>query len=180
MFSSIKEAWNNDPVKEMTRRINTNNIPERSQRESIYKFTDNPTYSDGGISLMSEDLVNITANDKLKNNNLSIDFSEFADTSIITPQNKCAMSKNHLSQCTDCSNKLNKIIDKKIKQKMNLLLLELNLKQNESRFDLMKYSNTSLNNKIALPESWKETLILMISILIVIYLICLITKSIRS
>jgi hypothetical protein len=198
MFSSIN-VWDHDPVKEITNKLTSGAFhkPETDPTE-IYKFSQNIA-SESSLNLLSEDMgagknigtrysscspVKFKTKKKIKKDVPSIDFSEFENTSMgettspVTPiDSKCSYMVRHMSKCRRCYDKLNKLIDKKVKEKVNDMFLDANLQQ-------LKTFNS--NRSIASPppldnksDSWKETMIIVVGAIIAILIIFLITKCFK-
>lgn len=200
MFSSIPEAWDRNPVSEITNKLKNGSF-NKTNREDIYKFK-NTEFSESGISLLSEDMLlgnnigtkfssysPVKFKNKSKINPLSMDFSEFAthstDDNIKMGDSKCSFSTTHLAKCNRCAIKLNELIDKKVKEKLNDVFLNFNLNQIQQGLGRQntEHFNTQaqpVSQSTGLPDAWKETLIIVSGALIAIFLICLITKTLRN
>jgi hypothetical protein len=225
MFSSIDEAWDNNPVKEITNKLTNGSFnKDQSNHTNIYKFKQNipdekksAINSDSGINLLTEDMSigqNFQTNfsscspiSKFKNktkssnsgsgpkNVSSVEFSEFettvnnmSTTDQITPINiagtDCSFSARHLNKCSKCSTQLNKLINKKVKEKINDIFLDINLNQIKSghlnQQPQQPLPQLQLSPQTGLSDSWKETLIIIAGAVIVIFIIFLMTKSLNS
>jgi hypothetical protein len=198
MFSSINEAWDHNPVKEITNKLTKGsfNKPDTDPTE-IYKFSQQAT-SDSTLNLLSEDMsvgrnmntrydscspVKFKTKKKIKKDVPSIDFSEFENTSATdvsptTPvDSKCSYMVRHMSKCTRCYDKLNKLVDKRVKEKLNDVFLDYNLYQLKNTPPTQPIvSQPSTDNK---SDSWKETLIIVVGAIIAILIIFLITKCFK-
>ena len=245
MFSSIDEAWDNNPVKEITNKLTNGSFnKDQSNHTDIYKFKKNISdekksaiNSDSGINLLTEDMsigqnfqTNFSSCSPVKfknkakstrtnsnsrfNNIPSVEFSEFETTigsnnmsttdkttgcsgpsgkttgcsgpsGKITPLNitatDCSFSIRHLNKCNKCSSQLNKLINKKVKEKINDLFLDINLNQIKlGQLNQQPLPQLQLAPQTGLSDSWKETLIIIAGAVIVIFIIFLITKSFNS
>lgn len=225
MFSSIDEAWDNNPVKEITNKLTNGSFnKDQSNHTDIYKFKKNISdekksaiNSDSGINLLTEDMsigqnfqTNFSSCSPVKfknkakstrtnsnsrfNNVPSVEFSEFettigsnnmSTTDKITPINitatDCSFSIRHLNKCNKCSSQLNKLINKKVKEKINDLFLDINLNQIKlGQLNQQPLPQLQLAPQTGLSDSWKETLIIIAGAVIIIFIIFLITKSFNS
>lgn len=225
MFSSIDEAWDNNPVKEITNKLTNGSFnKDQSNHTDIYKFKKNISdekkssiNSDSGINLLTEDMsigqnfqTNFSSCSPVKfknkakstgtnsnsrfNNVPPVEFSEFettigsnnmSTTDKITPLNitatDCSFSIRHLNKCNKCSSQLNKLINKKVKEKINDLFLNINLNQIKlGQLNQQPLPQLQLAPQPGLSDSWKETLIIIAGAVIVIFIIFLITKSFNS
>lgn len=171
MFSNITEAWNNDPVKEITNKLNN------STNETI-SLSDN-TISISSNNSLKNDLFPIDKDYKIlsKNNPIEYDTDKSIDlTDSIINQKKFdtnyTHNYKHLKKCDNCYNYIMNLIDTQINKRMNDIILNEKLKQ------LKLYENNSKNNIIS--HSWKDTLIIVSGIIIVIIVILLIFKTIKK
>ena len=198
MFSNITEAWNNDPVKEMTNKlINSDvfNFKEQGNKANQLRCpgmtkcedtdnsrTDNSrmdslSLSDNSISLLSE-------------NSLNSDYSSFApvdftynrkafssDASEGNPQ--CSYSIRHLKKCGRCYHRLKKLIDRKIKKKFDDIMLDEKMRQIQSANHVPVPAYQPLGS-FGLSDAWKETLIIIIGAIIALFIIFLIVRSLNK
>jgi hypothetical protein len=188
MFSSWDEAWINDPVKAMTRKLSgkpasdkkkladdsevkkfkeankspSDNLSKSDPRTDIYNF------SSPSINL-SELSINTTPYKKkfFKQNN----FSDAFDTPDFTEREElgCASVTDHLRKCDRCYAQFKKMIDRKVNDKLHDVMLF-------SNFNRQSTSTTDTQSS----DSWKETLIIVVGVVIVIFILYLITKSLNS
>uniref|UniRef100_A0A6C0LRX2 Uncharacterized protein n=1 Tax=viral metagenome TaxID=1070528 RepID=A0A6C0LRX2_9ZZZZ len=200
MFSSISEAWDHDPVMEITNKLKNDTF---SDRNDMYKFKkqkynlnslqcrgqskDNQITSlslSDGIFHSSLDKSEDIDLDSLTGFNAPINFSDhrlkksdnFSDFDTVG-NSKCSFSVKHLKKCPRCYHKLKEMINKKVDSKTKDLILDYKMKQvqnNKSQFSNMT------NTQSELSESFKETLIILIGAFIALLLIFLITKSLFS
>lgn len=222
MFSSIDEAWDNNPVREITNKLTNGsfNKDHQSNHTNIYKFKKDPPNSDSGINLLSEDMSigqDFTTNfsscsplgksletgfsnstTKVKNrpkqksinsNISSVEFSEFETTANMSTTEpvhpvgtECSFSIRHLNKCNKCFTQLNKLINKKVKGKINDIFLDINL--NQIKLGQLNQQSPPPQLQLApqtgLSDSWKETLIIIVGAVIALFIIFLITKSFNS
>ena len=219
MFSSIPDAWNNNPVKEITNKLMTGGFNKNKlDHTDIYNFKQelSESASESGINLLSEDMSvgqNLQTRfssyspvkfknkpkSKLKSNLKSnsktvpsIDFSEFetsgiTDTSMPTRpshmlDSRCSYSVKHLDKCTRCYAQLNKLINKKVKEKVNDIFLDINMSQlrmNNQPVQSQTQPQSASPTSTGLSDSWKETLIIIVGAVIAIFIIFLITKCFK-
>jgi hypothetical protein len=215
MFSSLNEAWDHNPVKEITNKLTSGEF-NKSQTDptEIYKFSSGPA-SDSSLNLLSEDMsvgqnmqtkysscspVKFKSNAKLKPKPIlkaeprnaigiepdtnSIDFSEFETTAMdetTSPvrmiDSKCTYTVRHLDKCPRCADKLNRLIDKKVKEKVNDMFLDFNL--NQLRMAHTNHQPPVSESTSSKSDSWKETLIIVVGTIIAILIIFLITKCFK-
>ena len=284
MFSTITEAWNNNPVNEMTNKLNSSKRSAEQETDvDIYNFKTeklvdksdkhtngilkhmidqqpfrvDPEISESGttstVNLLSEDVSMIGKskymsypshrNSKKKKNKLrelsgssgeyssnplSIDFSEFDDSPIggvrgdlammdsasdtinlstmsgtPTPtsyqnphkigDSRCSYSVTHLKKCDRCYNKLNRMINRMVKNRVDNLFIEANMKQLQLAA-INNHANAQTQSPVpiasitpvptglfAMPtsDSWKETLIIIIGGIIAMLIIYLIAKCFK-
>ena len=171
MFSNITEAWNNDPVKEITNKLKNN-----STNETI-NLSDN-TISISSDNSLKNDLFPIDKNYKILPKNSPIKYTDKSidlTDSIFSQENfdtNCTHNYKHLKKCNGCYNYIMNLIDTKVNKRIDDIILNEKLKQ------LKLYENSSKNNIIS--HSWKDTLIIVSGIIIVIIVILLIFKTIKK
>jgi len=217
MFSSINEAWNNNPVKEITNKLTAGSFNKtQPDHTNIYNFKSNlsdlsdpSAASDSGINLLSEDMSvgqnmqtsfrsysPVKFKSKSKSKSMpksksksilkpapisSVDFSEFETSgpTDTTPANafdsRCSYSVKHLDKCARCTAQLNKLINKKVKEKINDIFLDINMTQ--LKMNNINQPPPQVAPPTTISDSWKETLIIMVGAVIAIFIIFLITKS---
>lgn len=145
MFSSIEEAWNHNPVEEMTHRLSQGEFRKNPIDEMIYvkdrdQWKKKQERSEDSVASISLNGISDTYTNSKKskrqfssknirhyNNPLTsdVDDSEMSDFQI---SEKCIHSIRHLKKCGYCYRKLSKIIDKKVKKKCEELQLEKQLR----------------------------------------------------
>jgi len=215
MFSSIADAWNNNPVTEMSQKLSKGSF-KQSTDNHMYKLSeDSLSFSDAPLSLGTDDigmsrdrstLMSISPTPEaqtlrrlLDDDILTIDMGEFANSLessdgvnlTTTPiqkngsigDSRCSFSVKHLSKCDRCYRRLNRLINKKVKEKVNEYFVEANMKK-------LATINTQLNQSNALrypeadrspllSESLKETLIIVFGGVIALVIIYLIVKCLK-
>lgn len=163
MFSNITDVWNNDPVKEISKKIssglfnhpNCNNeyqlLQKAKQEESndkidrknnYYYLDDNDTYS---ISVAS-------------------DYKSKYKTKT---QLQCHESINHIVECKECYEKLQKKIVNRFDKKLDKIFLKNKLK----KIQKSSYKKSQI---------WKNISVIVIGILIILLFLFLIIKSINN
>lgn len=221
MFSSITDAWNNNPVTEMSHKLSKGSFAKKSD-DTIYKFNDDKS-SDPHLSLNTEDfgLSDMFANDKrdrsklmsisptpeaqtlrrlLDDDILTINMSDFenslesSDGVNLTPtpaphsrknigDSRCSFSVKHLSKCDRCYRRLNRLINKKVKEKVNDYFVEANMKKLAAINTQINQNNvlkTTDNEKNSFfSESLKETMIIIIGGVVALVIIYLIVKCLK-
>ncbi|AGF85386.1 hypothetical protein QJ854_gp396 [Moumouvirus goulette] len=215
MFSNmtdVTEAWERDPVKEMTKKINNGNFDaNRDKNKTIYKFkndskdlnslslSDNYSLSSRNslsfknspkISLDSDISSVLPSNfskhgARLKNNILNL--SEIINSDSSFTENgfdtKCEHSIKHIKKCNKCYDQLKKIVDNKVSKKMDEIILDNKLKQIQAFTPNLTQQNNPQNNpqnnhSIINTDSWKETLVIVVGVIIALFIIFLIIKAI--
>lgn len=154
MFSSITEAWNHDPVKEMTKKINNKDEQVHTSENLSLSLTDE------SISLFSEQYKTPTVkqNYKLLSNDSDTPFSN----------SDCKSSIQHLKKCLSCNNKLNTLIDKKVQNRIDKIMLDEKIKL----LDINK--NTPKDNK---SDMWKNPVLIVAVIVILILILFIIFRK---
>jgi len=179
MFSSWDEAWINDPVKAMTRKL-SGKTQESSPRTNIYDFSA-PASQSINLSELSVNTPpsnfnrSTTENSKTPYKKKKIrkrenDFSNVFDTPNFdsSPENsECLSVTNHLKNCNKCYAQFKKLIDKKVNNKLHDIMLFNNL-------------NRQPTTDIQSSDSWKETLIIVVGAVIVIFILYMITNSLNK
>lgn len=157
MFANINEIWNNDPVKETTKRLSNDSS------KSTKKIQQPINLSDASLSLISEN----TSKTDIDSDFLSFAYNNNKNDSV------CTHCTKHLSQCNICfakiSAKINDKINEKVNKKFDEMLMEHKMKQ------LQNIMNTSPNHN-NLSNSWKEIFLIIIGIIIIIFIILLVLK----
>lgn len=228
MFSHIEEAWNKDPVKQITGKLSKGAFLTNTNYSEIFNFKDHnnsnkhvdktPNSKDilsisdaNSLSLLSENTnaSNIINSDfssfapvnfdkylnkkkvekkhGIKNNR--IDYSDYdSDIDIISDylhESRCNYSIKHLRKCDRCYNKLKKLINTKVNNKFDELMLDNKMKQLQNMANIQSNMNQTLSQTIPNPQnnnhnndSWKEVLIIVIGAIIAIFIIFLIVKAI--
>lgn len=154
MFSSITEAWNHDPVKEMTKKINNKDEQIHTSENLSLSLTDE------SISLFSEQhkTPKIQQNYKLLSN----------ESDISITNSDCKSSIIHFKKCMLCNNKLNALIDKKVQNKIDKILLDEKIKL----IDINK--NNIKENK---SDMWKNPIIIFAAIVILILIMFILFRK---
>lgn len=82
MFSSIKDAWHNDPVREMTNKLKTN-YKNQSQHADLFNFNKNKNNLSSNEVNLSDESINLLSDD---NNTIDI-YSLESNNSTLAPIN---------------------------------------------------------------------------------------------
>lgn len=168
MYSNIEDAWNNDPIQEMTTKYTHKRADGDNSLEKIFKFKDNnDTISEQSAISLSK--LNTNANSINESDSLFINSNNNSENKY---NSKCLYSVKHLKKCTRCTNKLNKIIDTKMQDKLDRIILDMKMSTIQNKDVNVKKESSILNN------SGRELVIIFISIILAIILIFLIIKSI--
>ncbi|ANB50554.1 hypothetical protein [Powai lake megavirus] len=225
MFSNmtdVTEAWDRDPVKEMTQKINNGNFDANKQKNrSIYKFKNSK--NNDSVSL-SENSYSLSSRNSLSSKNQSpkniSTYSIDSDLSTISPpklskysklkfgdilnlseiinsdpgykdKTKCENTIKHIKKCNKCYDQLKKLVDMKVGKKIDEIILDNKLKQIQaftpnltqppSTTILTSTYDTNTTHKPIIrniSDSWKETLVIVIGIIIALLIIFLIIKAI--
>uniref|UniRef100_A0A6C0CBY3 Uncharacterized protein n=1 Tax=viral metagenome TaxID=1070528 RepID=A0A6C0CBY3_9ZZZZ len=164
MFSSWDDAWINDPVKAMTRKLSGK---PNSDTEPVDKIsnprTDIYNFSSPSINL-SELSVNTTPyKKKLYKRDDIFNTSDFVERD----EPGCTAVTNHLQNCDRCYAQFKKMVDRKVNDRLH---------------DIMLFSNINRQTDIntTQSDSWKETLIIVVGAVIVIFILYLMTKSLTK
>ncbi|AGC01903.1 hypothetical protein H012_gp559 [Acanthamoeba polyphaga moumouvirus] len=121
----------------------------------------------------------------LKNNILNL--SEIINSDSSFTENgfntKCEHSIKHIKKCNKCYDQLKKIVDNKVIKKMDEIILDNKLKQIQAFTPNLTQQNTPQNisqntHSVINPDSWKETLVIVIGVIIALFIIFLIIKAI--
>lgn len=141
--------------------------PDLRRDHSLDNTLSLSTYSD----ISSYAPVDFKRNKKMRYDFLDSESEPFSDS-------RCSYSIKHLKKCGKCYRSLIKLIEKKIKKKMDDVIIDMKFKQLQTQH---------LASPPALPapiistpimsDSWKETLIIVMGAIITLFLIFLIVKS---
>ncbi|QGR53897.1 hypothetical protein [Moumouvirus maliensis] len=125
----------------------------------------------------------------IKNNILNL--SEIINSDSSFTENgfntKCEHSIKHIKKCNKCYDQLKKIVDNKVMKKMDEIILDNKLKQIQAFTPNLTQQNTQQNISQNIPQnnssiinkdSWKETLVIVIGVIIALFIIFLIIKAI--
>lgn len=192
MFSGINEAWNNDPVKDITRKLSSGSFSQPSDMAKAFNVK-NTRNNLNDEKVKREHYESITLddseNDEITDASISLYSTCNSDNTPYAPVNvsykhshakksTCNFNHRHLSRCTECRNQLKKMINSNIKKRMSDILLELKLKE------LHMYGSNTNNNEThtnsIVNDNWKEVAILVMGSIIALLVIYLIIKSINK
>lgn len=222
-MTDVTEAWDRDPVKEMTQKINNGNFDANKQKNrSIYKFKNSK--NNDPISL-SENSYSLSSRNSLSSKNYQSPknistYSIDSDLSTVSPpklskysklkfgdilnlseiinsdpgykdNNKCENTIKHIKKCNKCYDQLKKLVDTKVNKKIDEIILDNKLKQIQAFTpNLTQTPSTTIltsaydayttHKPVAtnITDSWKETLVIVIGIIIALLIIFLIIKAI--
>ena len=204
MFSNISEAWANDPVKEMTDKLSKGAFGTHTNRGDIFNLKKtNPTEislsdnTSASISLFSENTINQSPFSPIrfnktnkKTNRIHHPSLRITDTDTNSDQtqesisssdnfadSKCSYSVKHLKKCNRCYNKLKKLINGKLTKKVDEIILDTKMKQIQNASMLQQPTQPV---QALQPDSWRETLIIIVGAVIAIFIIFLIVKCLNK
>lgn len=150
LYSSLKEVWGQDPVREITEKI----------KLDLFKKEDNVSE----IDLLSEEPDEEVTHAYFPSEDFNSTYAQAQKKSI---GNKCSHSVKHMKECKHCYKKLSKIIDSEVEKRCSALILETKLKEVQtSSTKPVKNNNTTL-----------LIILIAIGIMILITLIILILKK---
>jgi hypothetical protein len=177
MFSYNCDAWDNDPVREISDRLqngefrthgNDDKFNFKNKTNKINRSRCGVDDTDMTITLDSVDSLK-SFDDPVMSSYVSLD-SEYPEFEY---NSRCSYSVNHLKKCTRCRRDLNDLIDRKIKKNVDNLLLDLHMNKIRSGKYKMQMPSES-------PDSWKEILIIVSGAIIVLFLMFLIAKCVGN
>lgn len=246
MFSNINEAWNNDPVKEISDKLSNGYFSDVNISDTfkinLNKNSLNPIQV-SGIAENAEYPLKRQVNQKSKQNNdiisltdnNSISLSEYTDnssepdyfdktrqrnhirkkqelnnhpqkrrqeivhtytddsdtinsvnTSDFFNESKCNHSMKHFKNCNRCCDKIKKLVNIQVNEKLDEIILDNKLKQLQTMpIQAMPLQQTTGNincpaskDNSVTSDLWKNVLIITIGIIVVLILIFLIVKTI--
>jgi hypothetical protein len=213
MFSNIQEAWSQDPVKEMTSRLNRGEFKTENDFANSFKFKDhnnNTNNNHCGMRTNESDKINITstalkdsirsANDQTlslttsypgmdsyapvnfkKNRKTDYNFLSSDENSMFGSDSaydsKCSYSVKHLKKCGKCYRALMKLVEKKIKKKIDDVVIDMKFKQLQTQHINNQPQQSTTSTNTSMSDSWKEILILVFGIIITMFLLFLIARS---
>ncbi|MEM0354141.1 MAG: hypothetical protein QXW79_01030 [Thermoplasmata archaeon] len=143
MFSSIKEAWDHDPVKEISSKLSKGifqnrdryseifNLENKNSKEFGSRISDtsenrSPIHSDFSLSLsdVDEKYASVNLSSRLSSDNFLLGGKngQFNDAF-------CTYVARHLKLCENCNNRLRKMISDKLRRKKDEIMLENLVKQ---------------------------------------------------
>ena len=208
MFSGINEAWNNDPVKDITKKmsngsfskppdivralnvknqtndVNNNRINKknRKNRENIEAYTSISLSDDDEITDASISLYSTCKSDAYTPLASTRDLSpmdiRYSNNKSTKRDSGCNFNHRHLSKCTECRGQLKRMISSNIEKKMKDILLELKLKE----LHIYGNKNNSDDTKQThfFNDNWKEVAILVMGSIIALLIVYLIVKSMNK
>lgn len=197
MFSGINEAWNNDPVKDITKRLSNGSFSRPSDMADALTVKKNRNnINDGRINnnQQKESYQNITLSDDDEITDASISLYSTCDTDTYTPfasvdigksgrkllkkNSSCNFNHRHLKKCSECRTQLKRMINSNIEKRMKDILLEIKLKD----LHMQTNKNSADNDKphYFFNDNWKEVAILVMGSIIALLIVYLIVRSINK
>jgi hypothetical protein len=207
MFSNIHEAWNKDPVKEMTDRLNRGEFKSEPDLVNAFKFKDHnnnlngqscggnkasPPVRDSVKSISLQDSLKLESSDPMlslstysapeslyapvnfKKKHMDYDLLTSETDTMSLTDSKCSYSIKHLRKCGRCYRSLIKLVEKKIKKRIDDAVIDMKFKQLQSQH-LTAAPQPAPTTIVS--DSWKETLIIVFGAVITMFLIFLIVRS---
>jgi hypothetical protein len=191
----------------------SNNVNQK--RVNMINSKDNLSLSDAsGLSLLSENTIasntinsdfksfapvnfdkykgNKMSNKKYNSKNIKFNISDGSDSEIFSEplqESRCNYSIRHLKKCDKCYDKLKKLVNTKVNNKFDEIILENKMKQlqnitsmqpniiqpqQQSQVPISHSQNNTRN------DSWKETLIIVVGAIIAIFIIFLIVRALHK
>ncbi len=184
MYSNISEAWANKPMEEITNKLVGEKITDSPESKQVFyskqKNPNNHKFDDLTLSDIS-----------IKSDGDQSDFGPFAPAkfdrygprkqkyhtmdntdSDFHLNGKCGHNIDHIKQCDRCYDNLKELINSRVSKKVDELMLDYKLKQLQNMVPPIQQPAITKN------DSWKETLIIIVGILIALLIIFLIIKSV--
>lgn len=209
MFSNISEAWNNDPVKEMSNRLSKGSFTTNTDRNKIFDFRKKEEKKRSNYQLSDPNSLSLFSNGNHSGSDSEFDIS--SDLSIdqhsllnqkenslysipYAPVNFTRSKTNHRQNDTDtivdsrCNYSIKHLekCDRCYDKLKKLINTRVNRKFDELMLDskLKQLQNIPLSTQMFQPnnhsDSWKETLIIVIGAIIAIFIIFLIVKALNK
>lgn len=182
MFSNINDAWNLDPVREMTEKLSKGCFKKEPSRADIFNFKDmgrginNSRVKSDNSVVLSEKSIDLSSDYE---SYAPIDFghkSESDSEEFSYNDSKCSYSYRHLKKCDRCYYQMKKIIDRKVEKKLDDYILDMKMKQIQSQTQPYQIPFRSYET----PESVKEMVIIMFGMLIALFIIFMIVKNLSK
>lgn len=180
MFSHINEAWNYDPVKEITNKLSRGSFRTNTDQSEVFNFKNQSKINSNDIlSLSDENSLNLLSEDTSYLNTIDSDFCSYAPVNFDKypykkKQNKnrysrkydsdtnpslsdsidtsrCNYSIKHLKKCDRCYDKLKNLINNKVNKKFDEIILDTKMKQLQNPSSMSQLP--ILQQPIAIPQS---------------------------
>ncbi len=204
MFSNITDAWNHDPVKEMTDKLSRGAFRNSSHDDEHPSTNDSRRNTrdviktnlseDNSLSLLSDNTLNFTDSDfgsftpinfnkKQTKNRRPKHYDSDTNSSQTTnssDDSDCSYSVKHLKKCTQCNDKIKKIISTKVNKKFDEMILDNKIKQLQSAVGSQIQTYQPLVSSNTNNESWKQLLIIVVAAVIIIFVIFLMAKTLNK
>ena len=154
MFSTLSEAWGNDNKSDETKTSKKKYPPEKSDSISLSLMSD---YNDSDKSYAP------------------INFSKFYKKKKHTPvQSECSDSISHINKCDDCYNKLKKLVNTRVNEKFDQMLLDKKIDELKSLTPTATNSNSNYNSNY--NDRSKEIIIIILIVIIVVLIMFFLMK----
>lgn len=193
MFSNISDAWDHDPVKEISNKLSNGSFKTNTEYNKIFDFKNrNP----GNKIMKSDDVLSLSDVNSLKfisddNSDCSsfapINFNKYLkkfpgksnknNFNESLENSKCTYGVKHIKKCDKCYDQLKHFINTKVNKKFDELILENKMKQLQNTSHILHQPTPYIQNSTK-SDSWKEVLIIVVGAIIAIFIIFLIVKSI--
>lgn len=163
MFCDIKDAWGNDPINEINQKLSGSNKLSKKLNLSEIDLASSidSTYAPIDFSL-DESLIKPKANRYLDSVSIPQQFNKKCNGISI-----CEYGSKHLKSCQKCRQKIKKMINKKLQKRRQQIELDHRIKQ---------LSDPIIMNNSESKDCWKNTLIIIIGIIIALIVIFLIIR----
>lgn len=152
MFSNITDVWGDqNSMKEITNRLSRNDFRK-------YNEPKKPKSSDNSVDLLSGN-----------SDFISLSPVNFKSISPDSEDQRCTKHFKHINKCGKCHNRLRKLINSRVDQKMDEIILQ----------NKMKQLNTPTS---IIPKSWSDyggIIGIMIGAIIILFLILMMIKTLR-
>ena len=194
MYSNISEVWPNEHINEIPNKLPdrkiiansaTDKIPESQKKVDLSEINSTSFMSDNLLpdNLLSDYSLSEFGSyapakfdkyqsfDKLKK---KYKYAKTQDNDPHIPSTTACNHVTHMKKCDQCYDNLKNLINSKVSKKFDELMLDYKLKQlqniNQPKKSTEQYSNSR----------WKETLIIISGVIIAMFIIFLIIKSIHK
>lgn len=195
MFSSITEAWDKNPVREITNKLKESE--KNYTHADLFNLRKDSSVTEESIHLLSTSLdtnLSLSLDQNLasfpsknyrilpseKKDSAKVENFDSTETHTFTDSlresmnhSKCAYHTRHFKKCDQCYQRLKELIDEKVNRKINDVIIDEKLKQ-------LNNLQRSPSEKKTSSDTWKEILIIVSGALIALLLILLIFKTLNK